>query len=77
MQKPQINPKILSKDGLIVEDVAYIPILGPSKEENFRSPSAYVFLFFEQAKGTHTIDFVEYKDEDFQTHISFPGQVHS
>lgn len=36
----------------------------------------FIINLFEKGKGSHTIDFVEYKVEDHQIHLVFPDQVH-
>ncbi|WBV58382.1 helix-turn-helix transcriptional regulator [Chryseobacterium daecheongense] len=36
----------------------------------------FIINLFEIGKGFHTIDFVEYKVENSQIHLVFPGQVH-
>ncbi len=69
--------KDLKWENEITAYVKYIPIAGPSSISNFRSPDSYVFIFFEKAKGIHTIDFTNHNEEDRQVHISFPGQLRS
>ncbi|MDV4102678.1 AraC family transcriptional regulator [Elizabethkingia anophelis] len=70
-------PKRLEEEIFIKEHVNFYPLAGASIAENYHSPDAYVFIFFEIAEGTHTIDFVEYEEKAFQIHLSFPGQIHS
>lgn len=36
----------------------------------------FIINLFEEGKGSHTIDFKEYKVENKQVHLVFPGQVH-
>ncbi|MBT2622759.1 MULTISPECIES: AraC family transcriptional regulator [Chryseobacterium] len=36
----------------------------------------FIINLFEQGRGFHTIDFKEYKVENNQVHLVFPGQVH-
>lgn len=36
----------------------------------------FIIILFDQAKGTHTIDFTEYQIGNKQVHLLFPGQVH-
>lgn len=36
----------------------------------------FIIILFEQAKGIHNIDFVDYKIGNQQIHLLFPGQVH-
>ncbi|ASK30210.1 AraC family transcriptional regulator [Chryseobacterium sp. T16E-39] len=36
----------------------------------------FIINLFEEGRGSHTIDFVEYKIENKQVHLVFPGQVH-
>lgn len=36
----------------------------------------FIIILFDQAKGIHNIDFVDYKIENHQIHLLFPGQVH-
>ncbi|MBZ4192254.1 helix-turn-helix domain-containing protein [Niabella beijingensis] len=69
--------KDLDEEAHLADSVVYRQIAGPSRVNNFRSPDFYVFLLFEKCSGTHSIDFVEYKEKDLQVHISFPGQIHS
>lgn len=80
-EAPEIVSDTIEKDleaeGTIIKSIAYCKLSGASKVKNFRSPDAYVFLFFEKASGTHSIDFVDYEERDFQIHISFPSQIHS
>lgn len=77
MQTQKVIPKNLDDEAIINEHISYYPMAGASKQENFRSPDAYVFLLFEKAEGIHTIDFVDYEEGDNQIHISFPEQIHS
>lgn len=37
----------------------------------------FIVVLFDQAKGIHTIDFKEYKIDNQQIHLLFPGQVHT
>lgn len=37
----------------------------------------FIVVLFDQAKGIHTIDFKEYKINNQQIHLLFPGQVHT
>ncbi|MFD1768774.1 helix-turn-helix domain-containing protein [Sphingobacterium suaedae] len=69
--------KDLEAEANIAQHIAYYRIAGSSEIENFRSPDAYVFIFFERNSGWHAIDFVKYEEKDLQVHISFPGQIHS
>lgn len=69
--------KDLEMEAAIKQHVAYIPLAGASTVENFRSPDSFVFIFFEKCKGVHSIDFIEFEENDNQVHISFPGQIHS
>lgn len=36
----------------------------------------FIINLFEQGKGSHTIDFIEYEVGNFQIHLVFPDQVH-
>ncbi|KAF2327206.1 AraC family transcriptional regulator [Flavobacterium daemonense] len=36
----------------------------------------FIIILFDQAKGVHNIDFVDYKINNHQIHLLFPGQVH-
>ncbi len=36
----------------------------------------FIVVLFDQAKGVHNIDFVDYKIGNHQIHLLFPGQVH-
>lgn len=36
----------------------------------------FIIILFDQAQGTHTIDFRDYQIENRQIHLLFPGQVH-
>ncbi|WBV61249.1 helix-turn-helix domain-containing protein [Chryseobacterium camelliae] len=69
--------KDLKYEANLTDDVIYIPLVGESSIKDFKSPDFFVFIFFEKAKGTHTIDSEKYEEKDNQIHISFPGQVHS
>jgi len=69
--------KDLKSEAKLNDDVTYVPLAGASSTQNFRSPDCFVFIFFEKAKGVHTIDFEKYEERDHQIHISFPGQIHS
>ncbi len=69
--------KNLDQEGTIEADIAYFRMQGASEMENYRAPNSYVFLLFKKCSGTHTVDFIEYKQQDLQVHISFPGQIHS
>ncbi|WP_166922391.1 AraC family transcriptional regulator [Flavobacterium poyangense] len=37
----------------------------------------FIIVLFDQAKGIHTIDFKDYKIDNQQIHLLFPGQVHT
>ncbi|MGE8429736.1 MAG: helix-turn-helix domain-containing protein [Sphingobacterium sp.] len=69
--------KDLDWESSVKDDITYLPLMGASENTNFWAPDSYVFLFFEECRGWHSIDFVEYEDKDNQVHISFPGQIHS
>lgn len=69
--------KDLEAEANLAQHVAYFSIAGSSEMKNFRSPDAYVFIFFDKVSGWHSIDFVKYEEKDLQVHISFPGQIHS
>lgn len=69
--------KDLHEESKITDHVAYFPMAGASKISDYRSPDAFVFLFFETASGIHYIDGKPYQEGDCQIHISFPGQLHS
>ncbi|MCD2422417.1 helix-turn-helix domain-containing protein [Niabella pedocola] len=71
------DEKDLVAEANILEHVTYIKMAGASHVENFRSPDAYVFIFFEKSEGWHSIDFERYEEGDCQVHISFPEQIHS
>lgn len=36
----------------------------------------FIIILFHEARGIHNIDFVNYKIQDAQIHLLFPGQVH-
>lgn len=36
----------------------------------------FIIVLFDQAKGVHNIDFIDYKIGNHQIHLLFPGQVH-
>ncbi|TDO97119.1 AraC family transcriptional regulator [Flavobacterium sp. 245] len=36
----------------------------------------FIIVLFDQAKGVHNIDFIDYKISNKQIHLLFPGQVH-
>jgi AraC family transcriptional activator of pobA len=36
----------------------------------------FIIVLFDQAKGVHNIDFVDYNINNHQIHLLFPGQVH-
>lgn len=36
----------------------------------------FILVLFDQAKGVHNIDFIDYKIGNKQIHLLFPGQVH-
>ncbi|MEI2273097.1 AraC family transcriptional regulator [Sphingobacterium sp. ML3W] len=76
MKDKQIT-KDLDWESSVKDDITYLPLLGASENSNFWAPDSYVFLFFEECRGWHSIDLVEYEDKDNQVHISFPGQIHS
>lgn len=67
----------LEAEALVKDHVSYYKMAGSSKEMNYRSPDAFVFIFFDNCDGWHEIDFVRYEERDCQVHISFPGQIHS
>jgi len=81
INKPENLPDPVDKDldgeFAIAGNVAYRRMAGADKVNNFRSPDYYIFLLFEKSSGTHTIDFVEYRQRNYQVHISLPGQIHS
>lgn len=69
--------KNLEAEANIKEHIAFFRMAGSSQISNFRSPDSYVFIFFDEGEGWHSIDFVKYEQRDLQIHISFPGQIHS
>lgn len=69
--------KNLEEEDKVTDHVAYFLMAGANTTSAYRSPEAYVLLFFEMAIGVHSIDFTEYKEGNCQIHISFPEQVHS
>lgn len=70
-------PWDFTSKAVVRDEVAYFKIEGASRNQNFRLPQSYVFVIFEQCKGTHSIDFTTYKEKNLQIHISFPGQIRS
>ncbi|QIL41197.1 helix-turn-helix domain-containing protein [Pedobacter sp. HDW13] len=69
--------KNLEAEANMAEHIACFRMAGSSQINNFRSPDAYVFIFFKDGEGWHSIDFVKYQECNLQIHISYPGQIHS
>lgn len=76
IKDPYIS-KNLKSEMNIRKNIAYFEIVGASSIDNYRSPDSYVFLLIESSTGIHTIDYIDYKQNDHQIRVSFPGQIHS
>jgi AraC-like DNA-binding protein len=81
MAKPQHVPvlgiqefrkgQLAGRDELLVNELR-----GAKHIEKPHKHDFFVIILFEKAQGVHTIDFCDYRIENRQIHILFPGQVH-
>jgi AraC family transcriptional regulator, transcriptional activator of pobA len=58
------------------KELLYNLIKGEKHIEKPHKHDFFIIILFENAKGTHTIDFIDYKIQNNQIHVLFPGQVH-
>jgi AraC family transcriptional activator of pobA len=57
-------------------NLLYHEILGKRHIEKPHKHDFFLFMLFEQGRGTHTIDFVDHQVKDKQLHLLFPEQIH-
>jgi len=57
-------------------ELLYNLIQGENHIEKPHSHDFFIIVLFDQAKGFHDIDFINYKIANKQVHLLFPGQVH-
>jgi AraC family transcriptional activator of pobA len=57
-------------------NLLYHEIFGKRHIEKPHKHDFFLFMLFEQGRGTHTIDFVDHQVKDKQLHLLFPEQIH-
>jgi AraC-like DNA-binding protein len=57
-------------------NLLYHEILGKRHIEKPHKHDFFLFMLFEQGKGTHSIDFVDHQVTSAQMHLLFPEQIH-
>lgn len=65
------NDAFARKDNLLFNE-----LLGDKHIDKPHQHDFFIITLFDQAEGIHNIDFVDYKTDNHQIHLLFPGQVH-
>ncbi|MEN2416454.1 AraC family transcriptional regulator [Flavobacterium mesophilum] len=58
------------------EQLLFNELHGERHINNPHQHDFFIIVLFDQAKGIHNIDFIDYKISNHQIHLLFPGQVH-
>ncbi|WP_431241703.1 helix-turn-helix domain-containing protein [Flavobacterium sp. P21] len=58
------------------EQLLFNELHGERHIDNPHQHDFFIIVLFDQAKGVHNIDFIDYQISNHQIHLLFPGQVH-
>ncbi|MCX8532826.1 helix-turn-helix domain-containing protein [Chryseobacterium luquanense] len=73
---PVLGIQDFRKDQSLSSNLLFNELFGERSIDHPHKHDFFIINIFEQGKGSHTIDFVDYEVKNHQIHLVFPDQVH-
>lgn len=73
---PVLGIQDFRKDRSLGSNLLFNELFGERTIDHPHKHDFFIINIFEQGKGSHTIDFVDYEVKNHQIHLVFPDQVH-